>query len=50
MEDNVYIGAARPRALQRQIVEKAVGILHAVGREIASPAEARQILGLRARA
>ena len=31
-------------------VEKAVGLLHAVGKDIATPAEARRILGLRARA
>jgi len=50
MEDNVYIERGVLARSNAQIVEKAVGILHAVGREIASPAEARQILGLRARA
>lgn len=50
MEDNVYIERGVLARSNAQIVEKAVGILHAVGKEIASPAEARQILGLRARA
>jgi len=46
MEDNVYIERGVPARSNAQIVEKAVGILHAVGKEIATPAEARQILGL----
>lgn len=50
MEDNVYIARGVLARSNAQIVEKAVGILHAVGQEIASPAEARKILGLRARA
>jgi uncharacterized protein (DUF849 family) len=50
MEDNVYIERGVLARSNAQIVDKAVGILHAVGREIASPAEARQLLGLRARA
>ncbi len=49
MEDNVYIERGVLARSNAQIVEKAVGILHAVGREVASPAEARQILGLRPR-
>ena len=50
MEDNVYIERGVLARSNAQIVEKAVGILHAVGKEIASPAESRKILGLRARA
>ncbi|MBI2525807.1 MAG: 3-keto-5-aminohexanoate cleavage protein, partial [Candidatus Rokubacteria bacterium] len=49
MEDNVYIARGVLARSNAQIVEKAVGILHAVGREVATPAEARQILGLRPR-
>ncbi len=49
MEDNVYIERGVLARSNAQIVEKAVGILHAVGKEIASPAESRQILGLRPR-
>ncbi len=46
MEDNVYIERGVLAKSNAQIVEKAVGILRALGKEIASPEEARAALGL----
>lgn len=46
MEDNVYIERGVLAKSNAQIVEKAVGLLRALGKEIASPAEARVILQL----
>lgn len=47
MEDNVYIERGVLAKSNAQIVEKAVGILRALGKEPASPEEARAALGLR---
>jgi len=47
MEDNVYIERGVLARSNAQLVEKAVGIIRAVGREPATPAEARRTLGLR---
>lgn len=49
MEDNVYIERGVLAKSNAQIVEKTVGLLRALGKEIASPAEARAILQLRPR-
>lgn len=48
MEDNVYIGKGELAKSNAHIVEKAVRICREIGREPASPAEARSILGLTA--
>lgn len=48
MEDNVYIERGVLAKSNAQIVEKTVGLLRALGKEIASPAEARAALRLRA--
>jgi len=45
-EDNVYIGKGVPAKSNGELVEKVVRIARELGREIATPAEARQILGL----
>ncbi|MBI2060756.1 MAG: 3-keto-5-aminohexanoate cleavage protein [Nitrospirae bacterium] len=47
MEDNVYIGRGEPATSNAQIVEKAVRICREIGREPATPAEARSLLGLK---
>lgn len=47
MEDNVYIERGVLAQANAQLVEKAVDIVRAVGREPATPAEARQRLRLR---
>ncbi|QZY55498.1 3-keto-5-aminohexanoate cleavage protein [Crassaminicella profunda] len=46
-EDNVYIKKGVPADSNGQFVEKVVRIAKEVGREIATPAEAREILGLK---
>ena len=46
LEDNFYLGQGCPGGIERQLVEKAVGIVRSLGGELASPAEAREILGL----
>jgi 3-keto-5-aminohexanoate cleavage enzyme len=47
LEDNLYIDKGVLAKGNKELVEKVVKIAKAYGREIASPAEARQILGLR---
>ncbi|MEH3106437.1 MAG: 3-keto-5-aminohexanoate cleavage protein [Sphingomonas fennica] len=46
LEDNLYLERGVPAPGNAALVEKAVGIVRAVGGEPASPAEARAILGL----
>lgn len=46
-EDNVYIAKGELARDNAQLVEKCVNILHQLGGEIATPAEARALLGLR---
>ncbi len=48
-EDNTYLAKGVLAASNGELVAKAVRIARELGREIASPAEARAILGLRAR-
>ena len=45
-EDNVYLSKGVPAASNGEMVEKVVRIAKELGREIASPKEAREILGL----
>ncbi len=45
-EDNVYLAKGVPAASNGELVAKAVRLAKELGREIATPAEARQILGL----
>lgn len=48
-EDNTYLAKGIQAKSNGELVEKAVRIAKELGREIATPAEAREILGLRAR-
>lgn len=47
LEDSLYIGRGQLAESNAQQVEKAVRILEELGREIATPAEARELLGLK---
>jgi len=46
-EDNVYIDKGIPAKSNGELVERVVRLANELGREIASPQEARQILGLK---
>ncbi|ADJ15468.1 BKACE family enzyme [Halalkalicoccus jeotgali] len=46
MEDNLYFARGRPAESNAQLVERSVEIIERLGREIATPAEAREILGM----
>ena len=46
LEDNLWLDDRRTPARNAQLIERVVGIARAAGREPASPAEARQIIGL----
>jgi len=50
MEDNLHVRKGQLCENNAELVEKAVGIIDQLGGEIASPQEARQILGLASRA
>jgi 3-keto-5-aminohexanoate cleavage enzyme len=45
-EDNIYLNPGVPAKSNAEMVEKAVRLARELGREIASPEEARKILGL----
>src|SRR5690348_12520497 len=47
LEDNLYLARGKLAPSNAALVEKAVDIIEAMGEELASPAEARQMLGLR---
>jgi 3-dehydrocarnitine:acetyl-CoA trimethylamine transferase len=47
LEDNLYLSRGKLAPSNAALVEKAVGIIEAMGEELATPAEARQMLGLR---
>jgi 3-keto-5-aminohexanoate cleavage enzyme len=47
MEDNIYLDRGIPAKTNAELVERVARIVSAYGRPIASPAEARTILGLR---
>jgi uncharacterized protein (DUF849 family) len=49
MEDNIFIAKGVLAKSNGELVEKLVRIAHELGREIATPAEARQILALKGR-
>jgi len=50
LEDNIYFDTGREQlATNLKLVERLVGIARAVGREVASPAEARKMIGLKPR-
>ncbi len=46
-EDNVYLGKGQKAASNGELVAKVVRLAKELGREIATPAEAREILGLK---
>ncbi|MBE6989623.1 MAG: 3-keto-5-aminohexanoate cleavage protein [Ruminococcaceae bacterium] len=46
-EDNVYLGRGQKAASNGELVAKVVRLAKELGREIATPAEAREILGLK---
>jgi 3-keto-5-aminohexanoate cleavage enzyme len=46
LEDNVYYRRGEKATSNRQLVERAVRIVHELNREIATPAQAREMLGL----
>jgi len=48
-EDNVYLGKGHKAASNGELVEKVVRLARELGREIATSAEAREILGLKPR-
>jgi len=45
-EDNPYMAPGELAKNDAVLVERMVGIAHRLGREVATPAEARRILGL----
>jgi len=46
LEDNVELAPGRPAASNAELVEWVVRLAHDLGREVATPAEAREMLGL----
>ena len=48
LEDNVYYKRGQKADSNRQLVERAVRIIHELNREVATPAQAREMLGLSA--
>jgi len=50
LEDNLYLGKGQLASSNAALVEKAGKIIEILGDQVATPAEARQILGLAARA
>lgn len=48
LEDNVYYARGRKADSNRQLVERAVRISHELNREVATPGQAREMLGLSA--
>ena len=48
-EDSVYYAPGRAAATNVELVEKIVSLIHQIGYEVASPEEARKLLGLRSR-
>ena len=47
MEDTVHLSSGQPAPSNAALVEKAVGIIRELGGRVATPTEARQILGLK---
>ncbi|MGL5651054.1 MAG: 3-keto-5-aminohexanoate cleavage protein, partial [Paraclostridium sp.] len=48
-EDNVYMEKGIKAKSNGELVQKAVNIVRALGRQVATPKEAREILGLEAK-
>ena len=46
MEDNLFVGKGRPAKSNAELVEKMAALMRTMDYEIASPAEAREILGI----
>jgi len=46
-EDSVYYAAGQAAATNAELVEKIVALIHQIGFEVATPAEARSLLGLK---
>jgi len=46
MEDNLYYERGQPVESNAQLVERSAGIIERLGRELATPDEAREILGM----
>lgn len=49
LEDNLYYTAGRPARSNAELVERTVAVADRLGRDIATPAEARSILGINGR-
>jgi 3-keto-5-aminohexanoate cleavage enzyme len=47
MEDNIYYSYRRIAKSNAEFVERAVRVVHELGKEVATPKEARVILGLK---
>ena len=47
LEDNIYLERGRKAKSNGELVEKVVALAKLLGREIATPDEARRILGLK---
>jgi uncharacterized protein (DUF849 family) len=47
LEDNLYLSRGKLAPSNAALVEKAVGIIEVMGEELATAADARQMLGLR---
>jgi 3-keto-5-aminohexanoate cleavage enzyme len=46
-EDSVYYAAGQAAATNAELVERIVALIHQIGFEVATPAEARSLLGLK---
>ena len=46
LEDNIYYKRGQKAVSNRELVERAVRIAHELNREVATPAQAREMLGL----
>jgi 3-keto-5-aminohexanoate cleavage enzyme len=46
-EDSVYYAPGKAAATNAELVEKIVSLIHQIGYEVATPAEARELLGLK---
>ena len=46
LEDNLYLAKGKPAPSNAALVEKAARIIDVLGDEVATPADARRILGL----
>jgi 3-keto-5-aminohexanoate cleavage enzyme len=48
MEDNIYLKKGQLLKSNAEIVERVVQMAHAINREVATPAQARQMIGISA--